>query len=294
MLTRTQLKEIFAQYDFAPLKKLGANYLIDGNIKEKIVAAADISKYDSVLEIGPGLGALTIDLAGTGADIVAVDKDKKACVILNDLAGKNFPNLKIVNGDILKFNLNDVFEMSSNGRAGLNLPYCGQARRHIKVVGNLPYYITTPIIEYLLGNKRLISTAIIMVQREVASRLMAKPRTKEYSSLSCFVQYHAKPEYIYTVKRTCFYPAPDVDSAIVKLEMLDEPSVRVGDEERLFRIIRGAFNQRRKSIINSLSRPAVLDMPKEKLSDLLDKAGIDASARPETLSLGDFASIANA
>ncbi|MFA6321632.1 MAG: 16S rRNA (adenine(1518)-N(6)/adenine(1519)-N(6))-dimethyltransferase RsmA [Candidatus Omnitrophota bacterium] len=276
MLTKNKLREIFAQYDFAPLKKLGANYLVDGNIRDKIISAADISKDDIVLEVGPGLGAVTLDLARTGAEVIAVEKDKKACAILGDLVGSDFPNLKIIHSDILEF---DLPAAAGDGR--------------IKVVGNLPYYVTTPIIEYILRNKKSVSSAVIMIQKEVALRLLAKAGEEDYSSLSCFIQYHAKPEYVYTVKKTCFYPAPDVDSSIIKLNILDKPSVEVADEELLFKIVRGAFNQRRKSIINSLSREEVLDMPKDKLTEILTRAAVDPVARPETLNLADFARISN-
>ena len=187
-----------------------------------------------------------------------------------------FPNLNIVNGDILEFDLKSIAEKS------------------VKVVGNLPYYITTPIIEYLLDNKSLISKAVIMVQNEVASRLTAKAGEEYYGSLSCYIQYHAKVERAYMVKRGCFFPTPDVDSAIVRIEMLASPSVKARDEALLFKIIRGSFNQRRKSIINSLSREAVLDIPKEKLTAILNTAGIDPTARPERLSLFDFAKICEA
>ena len=277
MLTKTQLKEIFARYNFAPLKRLGENYLVDGNIRDKIVSALGAEKDDILLEIGPGLGALTIDLARTGARVVAVEKDKKACQVLNDLAGSDLANLEIVHGDILKFDLNAV--------AGT---------RKVKVAGNLPYYITTPVIEFILNNRNLISLAVITVQKEVALRLLAKPGTKDYGSLSCFVQYYTRPEYIYTVKRTCFYPAPGVDSAIVRLNIPETPPVEVADERRFFKIVRGAFNQRRKSIINSLSRKEVLNIPKEELKVILDNAKVDPATRPETLSLADFARIANA
>ncbi len=276
MLTIKELKDVFSRYNFAPLKRLGENYLIDGNIKDKIISSMDILKDDTILEIGPGLGALTMDLALSGADMVAVEKDKKACAILNELAGEDFPNLKIVNGDILKFDLNGV--------AG---------GKDVKVAGNLPYYITTPIIEYILRNKGLISEAVIMVQKEVASRLCAKSGTKDYGSLSCFVQYHAKIEYIYTVKKTCFYPVPRVDSAIIRLSMPEKPLAHVDDEELFFRIVRGSFNQRRKSVINSISRSSVLDMPKGALEAILTRCGIDPAARPETLSLADFAKLTN-
>ena len=275
MLTQTQLRSLFAEHGFAPLKRLGENYLIDGNIKDKIISEIGPSRDDPVLEIGPGLGALTIDLARSGAAVTAVEKDKKAVAILKGLVADKFPNLNIINGDILEFDLKTL------------------ARKNIKVAGNLPYYITTPIIEYIIGHKSLISKAVIMVQNEVALRLTAKAGEEDYGSLSCYVQYHAKLDRVYTVRRRCFYPAPDVDSAILRMEMLRSPSVKVRDEKLLFKIMRGAFNQRRKSIINSISREAVLGISKEELSAILNGAGIDPAARPETLSLADFAKIAD-
>ena len=277
MLTKTQLKEVFAKYGFTPLKRLGENYLIDGNIKDKIIRECRLSKSDSVLEIGPGLGALTMDLAASAGRVFAVEIDKKAYAILNELAGGDYPNLEIFNEDILKF---DLEKIASGPR--------------IKVAANLPYYITTPVIEYLINNRRLLESAVIMVQKEVASRLLADPGTKDYSSISCFVQYFTHPEYIYTVKRASFFPSPDVDSSILRITFLDKPSVSVNDEEKFFKIVRGAFNQRRKSIINSLAREEVLDMPKEKLSAILNSIGIDPAARPETLNLAQFAAISNA
>ncbi len=192
MLTKSQLKTIFSRHAFRPLKRFGENYLIDANIKDKIIGAAHLTKDDVILEIGPGLGALTIDLAESGACVFAVEKDKKAFKILCDLAGKKFPNLTLINGDILEFDPKNI----SPGKK-------------IKVVGNLPYYITTPVIEYLIEKGRLIGSALIMVQREVANRFLAEPGTKDYSSISCFMQYHAKVRYIYTVSRPSFYPEPD-------------------------------------------------------------------------------------
>jgi len=277
MLTKSQLKEVFVKYGFTPLKRFGENYLIDGNIKNKIIGEVRAVKGDIVLEIGPGLGALTIDLAESGAKVFAVEKDRKAFAILEGLAGRDFPNLVLLNDDIFGFDLGKI-----------------AAAKKIKVVGNLPYYITTPIIEYLIRNRNLIRSALIMVQREVANRLLAASGTKDYSSVSCFVQYYTKPAYIHTVKRTSFYPAPDVDSSLIRLDMLDEPSVKVRDEELFFKTVRGAFNQRRKSILNSLSRKEALNLPKEKLLGILKGAGIAPSVRPESLSLSDFAAIANA
>ncbi len=277
MLTKSQLKDILSQHTLRPLKRLGENYLIDGNIKDKIIEEARIGKNDIMLEIGAGLGALTIDLAMSGAKVYAVEKDKKIFSILKENLKNDFPNLELFCEDILKFDLRKI-----------------SAPKKIKVIGNLPYYITTPIVEYLITNRRLIQSILIMVQREVANRLLASPGTKDYSSISCFVQYHAEPAYIYTVKRTSFYPEPGVDSSLIRLDILDKPSVDVKDEELFFRIIRGSFNEKRKSIINSLSREAVLNMSKEKLSKILISIGINPATRPETLGLSDFATISNA
>jgi len=276
MLTKTELKDIFKEYGFAPLKRFGENYLIDKNIKDKIIKEAGILKSDTVLEIGPGLGALTIDLAGTGAEVFAVEKDPKAFRILQELVFGKYPNLHLFNEDILEFDLKNA--MNS---------------KKIKVLGNLPYYVTTPIIEYIIQNNNVIDSALIVIQKEVAGRLSAEPGSKDYSSISCFVQYYTKPEYLYTIKHTSFHPVPEVDSSLVRLSMRSEPPVRVRDEGLFFKIIRGSFNQRRKSIINSLSREAVLSTAKSDLTEVLERAGVDPSSRPEDLSLAEFASIAN-
>jgi len=276
MLTQSQLKDIFLKYRFRPLKRFGENYLIDANIKDKIINEARVAKGDVILEIGPGLGALTIDLAKSGAFVYAVEKDRKESAILKDLVNGGFPDLKIFNEDILKFDLKKI-----------------HPAKKIRIIGNLPYYITTPIIEYIIANRERVESALITVQREVANRLLAKPGTKDYGAISCFVQYHMKPFYIYTIKRTSFYPRPKVDSSLIRLDILPSPSVDVKDEGLFFKVARGAFNQRRKSLLNSLSRKGGLDMPKEKLSAILKGVGIDPAVRPESLSLSDFAKIAN-
>lgn len=277
MLTRTDLRKIFLKYDFHPSKRLGQNYLIDGNIKDKIISAAGIRKSDEVLEIGPGLGALTLDLAARAASVYAVEKDTRAVNILKEELGGKAPNLHLYNNDILEFDIS---------KASLG--------RKLKVIGNLPYYITTPIIEYLIDNKDLIELAVITIQREVANRIMALPGTKDYGSLSCFVQYHMKAEYIHTIRHASFFPEPEVDSSILRLNFLNKPLVKVRNEEKFFAIIRGSFNQRRKTILNSLSREAVLGMPKEELGVILKGTGIDPSRRPESLSLEEFARISDA
>ena len=277
MLPKSQLIEVFKKSGFHPLKRLGENYLIDANIKDKIIASADIKDTDTIIEIGPGLGALTFTLASSGARVYAVEKDKKAYSILKDLAGNDLPNLKLFNADILEFDLKAI---SGIGK--------------LKVVGNLPYYITTPIIEYLINNRKSIKSILITVQKEVANRLLAAAGSDSYSSISCFVQYYTRPRYIHTIRRTSFYPVPEVDSSLIGLEVLEmSPRVNVGDEELFFRLIRGAFNQRRKAILNSLSRDAVLGISKEKLSKVLKEVGIDPAARPEKIGLSAFARLAN-
>ncbi|MBI5143669.1 MAG: ribosomal RNA small subunit methyltransferase A [Candidatus Omnitrophica bacterium] len=277
MLTKSQLKEIFPKYDFRPLKRYGENYLIDGNIKDKIIKEARIAKGDAVLEIGSGLGALTVDLAESGAAVYAVEKDRKAYGILKDIVKDDYPNLRLFCADILNFDLKNI-----------------RSSKKIKVVGNLPYYITTPIIEYLIEHRNSIESALITVQREVANRFLASPETEDYGSISCFVQYYTKPSYIHTIKKTSFWPVPDVDSSLIELEILSRPAVSVRDEGRFFKIIRGAFNQRRKSIINSLAREPVLNLPKEELSKILSNIGIDPALRPQSLSLSTFATLSNA
>lgn len=276
MLTKTQLKEVFGRYDFRPLKRFGENYLIDGNIKDKIIAAAGIKKSDDILEIGPGLGALTFDLASSGALVYTVEKDKKAFHILKDLVKDDFPNLKLFNADILEFDLN-----------------CAAKDKKIKIIGNLPYYITTPIMEYIIENKSRVDSALVVVQKEVANRFLASPGSKDCGSISCFLQYFTKLSYIFTINRSSFFPEPDVDSALIRLDVLEKPSVKVNDEKLFFKLIRGSFNQRRKSIINSLSREVVLGIPKKELACILSKAGVEATARPEDLPLSAFAAISN-
>ncbi len=277
MLTQTHLKAVFQKYKFSPLKRFGENYLIDGNVKDKIITEANADTGDTILEIGPGFGALTFDLAARSAAVFAVEKDKKAFEILKDLVKDGLPKLKIFNEDVLEYDLDKVFTGNK-----------------IKVVGNLPYYITTPVIEYIIENREIIESALIVIQKEVADRLLAPEGSKDRGSISCFVQYYTRPEYLYTINRTSFYPVPDVDSGLLRLNILHKPAHHVRDESVFFKIVRGAFNQRRKSIINSLSREAVLDIPKGELMGILKKLDIDPTSRPEDLPLSSFASIANA
>jgi len=275
MLTLTELKSIFKEYGFTPLKRFGENYLIDRNIKDKIISASCVTPSDTILEIGPGLGALTIDLAESGAEVYAVEKDKKAFGILGALTAGRYPNLHIVNEDILKFDPGAI------------------PAKNIKVLGNLPYYITTPAIEHIIENRKNMIFALVVVQKEVAERILSEPGSRNCGSISCFVRYYTDPEYLHTIKRSSFFPVPDVDSALLKLVVRRKPPVQVKDEKLLFKIIRGSFNQRRKSIINSLSREAVLGCAKPDLFAIFKRAGVSPAARPEDLTLAEFAAITN-
>ncbi len=276
MLTQTQLKTIFKKYNFSPLKRFGENYLIDGNVKNKIIGEAGLDPDDTILEIGPGFGALTFDLASSGARVCAVEKDKKAFEILKNMVKDGLPNIRVFNEDILEFDLGKIF-----------------TGKKIKIVGNLPYYITTPAIEYVIENRAIVESALILMQKEVADRLLAPHGSKDRGSISCFVQYYTRPEYLCTINRASFYPVPGVDSSLVRLNILSKPALEVRDEALFFKIVRGAFNQKRKSIINSLSREAVLNIPKEKLISILKGLNIDPTARPSVLPLSSFARIAN-
>ena len=276
MPSKNETIALLNRYGARPIKRLGQNFLIDDNIGKKIIDSLSLEEDDVVVEIGPGLGSLTFGIAERAAKVFAVEKDRLLYKILCEISASKPPGLKIIQGDILDQDLSRL---------------AGAAR--VKIVGNLPYYVTTPILEYLIENKSMIESAAITIQKEVASRILAKPGSKEFGALSCFIQYHAQAQYLYTIKPTVFYPQPEVDSSLVRLDFPERPSVNVGDEELFFRIIRKAFNQRRKTIANSLTSKALGTIaPKERLIEALSSAGISPSARPEDLGLDDFARIA--
>ena len=273
-----QLMELFRRYNFRPKKRFGQNFLVDRNVLNKILAAAEIHEGDPVLEVGPGAGTLTLALAERGAKVVAVELDRGLIAILTEvLAGH--PNAVVVNADIL----------------GLNLPqfladHFGDAK--VKVLGNLPYYITSPITSELLLARSRIERMVLMVQKEVAERLKACPGTKDYGSMSVFVQYYSQPEIIAHASKNVFLPPPDVSSAIIRLTPRPEPPVEVPSDELFFDVVHCAFGQRRKTLLNSLSDCQALGLSKEQVSQVLHDAGIDPSRRAETLSLDEFARIA--
>lgn len=254
-------------------KKLGQNFLIDNSIVQGIVRAAELSSEDKVLEIGPGIGTLTQGMAESGADITAVELDKKLPAVLAETL-KGYTNVRIVQGDILKVDIPEL--MDDN-------PF--------KVVANLPYYITTPILMALLERKLPITRIVTMVQKEVAERMTASPGSKAYGALSVAVQYYTEPKIVLDVPPRSFIPEPEVDSVVISCTVREKPAVAVSDEALFFRIVRGAFGQRRKTLSNALRGAG---LPKDSIDKALTEAGIDLKRRGETLSLTEFAAVAEA
>ncbi|MFH1199292.1 MAG: 16S rRNA (adenine(1518)-N(6)/adenine(1519)-N(6))-dimethyltransferase RsmA [Candidatus Omnitrophota bacterium] len=254
-----------------PIKALGQNFLIDQNIQRKIIASCQLGLSDTIIEIGPGRGELTNLLVGAVKSLYAFEKDSRLAQTLED-SFKGRVDIKIINKDILKVDLNKYIE----------------SKKKIKVIGNIPYYISTPIIEKLLEHRNIIDTIFITVQKEFAERIVANPGPKIYGSLSCFVQYYSNPKILFTISNSCFRPKPKVDSVFLELKVLPEPSVKVNDEDLFFKIIRAAFNQRRKTLRNSLEGV----ISKEKLEIFFAENNINPNIRPEQLSLKYFSDLA--
>lgn len=271
---------VLQKYNFNFQKKFGQNFLIDANILEKIISAAGVNKEDCVLEIGPGIGTMTQYLCESAREVVAVEIDKKLIPILQEDTLSSYNNVTIINEDILKVDINAIVQEKNNGKP-------------IKVVANLPYYITTPIIMGLFESQVPLESISIMVQKEVAERMQVGTGTKDYGALSLAVQYYAKPEMMMTVPASCFIPKPNVDSAVVRLTRYGEPPVSVNDEKQMFHIIHAAFNQRRKTLVNSLNNAAGLNINKERTLAALETMGLPATIRGEALSLSQFAQITN-
>ena len=267
--------EILKKYDFSFQKKYGQNFLIDTNILKKIVDASSITDQDCVLEIGPGIGTMTQYLAESAKEVI----DKALIPILEDtLSG--YDNVTIMNGDILKLDIGRIVEERNEGKA-------------IKVVANLPYYITTPIIMGLLEGHVPVKSITVMVQKEVADRMQTGPGTKDYGALSLAVQYYTRPEIVAQVAPSCFMPKPKVGSAVIRLDRHETPPVDADNEKFMFSIIRAAFNQRRKTLVNGLANDAKLGVSKEKVSEALETMGLPLTVRGEALTLEEFAQLSN-
>lgn len=271
--------EILQKYQFHFQKKYGQNFLIDTSVLERITKAAQISTEDCVLEIGPGIGTMTQYLAETAGKVVAVEIDKALIPILEETL-EPYQNVTVLQGDILKVDIGELAEKYHKGKP-------------LKVVANLPYYITTPIIMGLFEKKVPLDSITVMVQKEVAERMRAKPGTKDYGALSLAVQYYAVPQIVANVPPNCFMPRPAVGSAVVKLTCFEKPPVEVKSERFLFALIRAAFNQRRKMLINALTGAGGIDVTKDRITEALEKLGIQETIRGEKLSLAEFAGLAD-
>ncbi len=271
--------EILKKYNFNFQKRYGQNFLIDSHILEKIVEASGITKEDCVLEIGPGIGTMTQYLAESARHVLAVEIDASLIPILQDTLSP-YDNVTIIHEDILKVDINQLVQEYNDGRP-------------VKVVANLPYYITTPIIMGLFESHVPLESITIMVQKEVADRMQVGPGTKDYGALSLAVQYYAKPEVVTYVSPGCFIPKPNVGSAVIRLTRYKEPPVQVEDEALLFRLIRAAFNQRRKTLANSIANAGELPYSREQTQEALEKLGLSASVRGEALTLKQFAELTN-
>ena len=272
--------EVLQKYNFAFQKRFGQNFLIDTHVLEKIIASAEITKEDFVLEIGPGIGTMTQYLAEAAREVAAVEIDKTLIPILQDTL-KEWNNVTVINNDILKVDIRQLALEKNQGRP-------------IKVVANLPYYITTPIIMGLFENQVPIESITIMVQKEVADRMQVGPGTKDYGALSLAVQYYARPEIVANVPPNCFMPRPKVGSAVIRLERYEQPPVQVKDEKLMFRLIRASFNQRRKTLVNGLKNSPELHFSKEEIEQALVNCGLPLTVRGEALTLEQFAQLANA
>ncbi|QJC50177.1 16S rRNA (adenine(1518)-N(6)/adenine(1519)-N(6))-dimethyltransferase RsmA [Paenibacillus albicereus] len=278
--TPRRTKEIIERHGFSFKKSLGQNFLIDPNILNKIVSAAGLDKTKGALEIGPGIGALTEQLARQAKAVAAVEIDQRLIPILQEVLGAE-EHVSVVHADVLDLDLHQLFRDKFAGTSA------------VSVVANLPYYVTTPILMKLLEQRLPLENIVVMIQKEVAERMAAKPGTKAYGSLSVAVQYYAVPELVCIVPHTVFIPQPNVDSAVIKLAMRDKPAVEVADEDFFFRTVQACFAQRRKTIHNNLSS-WIGKSRREELTRVLQETGIDPVRRGETLSLQEYAALAAA
>jgi len=274
------VKEIINKYGFHFNKGLGQNFLIDGNILHQIINASEIDRSTGVIEIGPGIGVLTQEIAEKAGKVVAIELDSHLIPILKETLS-DYDNVKIINDNALKVDMkriiNDEFK-----------------NMQVKVVANLPYYITTPIVMKLLEDRLNIHSMVIMVQKEVADRMVAKPGGKNYGALSVAVQYFTQPRIVTVVQPHSFIPQPKVSSAVIKLDLLDQPLVKVENEERFFKVVKAAFGQRRKTLVNAITNSKDFKITKEELKEILIRLSINENQRGETLSIMQFAALSDA
>ena len=271
--------EVLNKYKFIFQKKFGQNFLIDEHVLGKIIRSAEITEDDFVVEIGPGIGTLTQYLAASAREVAAIEIDDALIPILEDTLSA-YDNVMVIHEDVLKVDLCKLAEEKNGGKP-------------IKVVANLPYYITTPIIMGLFENHVPVESITIMVQKEVADRMKTGPGSKDYGALSLAVQYYAKPELVANVPPNCFMPRPRVGSAVIRLTRHAEVPVQAEDEKLMFQMIRASFNQRRKTLVNGLGNAPELHIPKEMTTEVLDEMGLSASVRGEALTLEQFAELSN-
>lgn len=270
---------VLQKYNFNFQKKFGQNFLIDTHVLERIIREAGITKDDFVLEIGPGIGTMTQYLCESAREVVAVEIDKNLIPILADTL-QDYQNVTVLNEDILKVDINALAQEKNGGAP-------------IKVVANLPYYITTPIIMGLFESHVPIESITVMVQKEVADRMQVGPGTKDYGALSLAVQYYAKPEIVANVPPNCFMPRPNVGSAVIRLTCHEKPPVQVDDEKLMFSLIRASFNQRRKTLANGLNNAPDIHLSKEAIQESIAELGVPAEIRGEALTLEQFAALSN-
>ena len=271
--------QVLQKHDFHFQKKFGQNFLIDPHVLDKIIEAAEVTKDDFVLEIGPGIGTMTQYLCEAARQVLAVEIDNNLIPILQETLSP-YDNVEILHGDILKQDIHEIAEKYND-------------KKPIKVVANLPYYITTPIIMGLLESHVPLANITVMVQKEVAERMQAEPGTKEYGALSLAVQYYSRAEITANVPPNCFMPRPKVGSAVIRLTCHEQPPVNVVDEKFFFRVIRASFNQRRKTLQNGLGNDAGLPVTKQQTAEALEKMGLSGTIRGEALSLEQFAELSN-
>lgn len=271
--------EVLQKHHFNFQKRYGQNFLIDTSVLERIIHAAEITKDDCVLEIGPGIGTMTQYLAEAAREVVAVEIDANLIPILEETLA-DYDNVTVINDDILKVDICKIAQERNGGRP-------------IKVVANLPYYITTPIIMGLFEKSVPLKSITIMVQKEVADRMQVGPGTKDYGALSLAVQYYAKPEIVANVPPNCFIPRPNVGSAVIRLTRYETSPVAVKDEKKMFSLIRASFNQRRKTLVNGLGNAAELSVTKEEVAEALEKMNLSPTIRGEALTLAQFAELSD-